>query len=141
MASRTDLVKWHCNSDQVFVGFASIPDNHKSPATNFCCKTKKEWCCMTCCVSNSCMYPCVPGYARMIKIRLNVLEEMRGPEVPPNIDHVWQCVPMLGRGRYASASHDRRIHVHEHAMRRGGTRPFSNRASQPGTAQKFEVHA
>ena len=104
VVSGTDLAKWDCNSGQVYVGLASIPDNHKSPATNFCCKTKKEWCCMTCCVSNSCMYP---------------------------------CVPMLGRGRYASVSHDRRMHVHEHAMRCRGTRPFSNRASQPATAQKF----
>jgi len=104
VAAGTDLVKWHCNSDQVFVVFASIPYNYESPATNFCCKTKKAWCCMTCCVSNSCMYP---------------------------------CVPMLGRGRYASVSHDRRIHVHKHAMQCHGTRPFSNRASQPATAQKI----
>ena len=42
VAPGTDLVKWHCNRDQVFVVFASIPDNYKSPATNVCCKTKKS---------------------------------------------------------------------------------------------------
>ena len=105
VASRTTQAKAACNSGLGLVVFASIPDNYKSPATNFCCKTTKEWCCMTCCVSNSCMYP---------------------------------CVPMLGRGRYASVAHDRHMHVHDHAMRcRRGTRPFSNRASQPATAQKF----
>ena len=108
VAAGTDLAKWHCNNGQVFVVFASIPDNYNSPATNVGCKTKKAWCCMTCCVSNSCMYP---------------------------------CVPMLGRGRYASVSHDRRIHVHVHAMRSMPWNPSIhaaiNRASQPATAQKF----
>ena len=75
-------------SGGVLVVFASIPNNYEFQPQNHCCKSKKEWYCMTCCVSNSCMYP---------------------------------CVPMLGRGRYASVSHDRCMHVHEHAFWKRGS--------------------